>query len=149
MKEGFEMFCFIAFPSLWSSVTLWPGKVNMIRGVSHSLCKSLLFPPRLWLLNCKTVMQMSCSYSAFPARHQFYPSPVQKKNSASHKWDTGILLKVLEATLNKTKQYKVQSSGAVQKSILISNTNYKAGLQDPLTFVTGCIFRVYGTTQYK
>ena len=71
---------------------------------------------------------------------------MQKKNSASHKWDTGILLKVLEATLNKIKQYKVQSSGAVQKSILISNTNYKAGLQDHPTSVTGCNFRVYDTT---
>ena len=78
----------------------------------------------------------------------FIPAPCKRK-TASHKWDTGILLKVLEATLNKIKQYKVQSSGAVQKSILISNTNYKAGLQDPLTFVTGCNFRVYETTQYK
>ena len=128
----------MSLSNLWELVMNRESRHAAVHGVSKSQTQ----------LSSWTEL-ISCSYSAFPARHQFYPSPVQKKNSASHKWDTGILLKVLEATLNKTKQYKVQSSGAVQKSILISNTNYKAGLQDPLTFVTGCIFRVYGTTQYK
>ena len=113
-------------------------------------------PGRLWFMGSQKVRHNWAAelnwYHAlilpFLLDTNFIPAPCKRK-TASHKWDTGILLKVLEATLNKIKQYKVQSSGAVQKSILISNTNYKAGLQDPLTFVTGCNFRVYETTQYK